>query len=121
MLEQIGTSPSVNDRADELARIAAPAPPADCKAFFVTQAKGQDASSDAMSRYPHNVEAMLIAERVHLPTINGYSTFLPPGWDFADPTRGDYLERVRNYADRYRIIGLCPLNLETLRWDTPIT
>ncbi len=74
----LGRSPSVNSRADILARIDAPTPPPACKAFFTTKAKGQDASSGLMTRYPHNVEAMLIAELVHLPTINGYATFLPP-------------------------------------------
>jgi hypothetical protein len=73
-----------------------------------------------MRRYPHNVEAMLIAERVHTPTINGYATFLPPGWDFEDPTRDDYVDRVRRYADRYGIRRLCRLDLEKLAWGMPI-
>jgi hypothetical protein len=120
VLEQLGVSPSVNDRKEILARIAAPPPPPECGVFFVTSAKGQDGSNEAMRRYPHNVEAMLISERLHIPTINGYATFLPPGWDFEDPTRDDYLDRVRRYAARYGIRKLCRLDLEKLAWGPPI-
>ncbi|MCR0985648.1 glycosyltransferase family protein [Roseomonas populi] len=117
VVEQVGTSPGVNSRAEELARIAAPRPPAECRAFYVTKARGQDSGSDLMKRYPHNVEAMLIAELRSIPTINGYSTFNPPGWDFEDPLRPDYLDRVRAYAQARGIQGLCQLDLETLQWS----
>jgi hypothetical protein len=121
LLEQLGTSPHVNSRADILARIDAPPPPPACKAFFTTKAKGQDASSAFMRRYPHNVEAMLIAESLHLPTINGYSTFVPPDWNFEDPTKSDYAKRVLAYARDHNVRGLCQLDLETSRWSGPIT
>jgi hypothetical protein len=121
LLEQLGTSPHVNSRADILARIDVPPPPPACNAFFTTKAKGQDASSDFMTRYPQNVEAMLIAESIHLSTINGYATFLPPGWNFEDPTRSDYLQRVLAYAQGHKVRGLCELDLETLRWSGPVT
>ncbi len=120
VLEQIGTSPAVNDRREELARIAVPPPPADCRSFFTTAAQGQDGSSEVMRMYPHNVEAMMIAELVHLPTLNGYSTFNPPGWNFAEPTRADYLDRVRAYAARFGLHGVCQLDLQTKRWSMAI-
>jgi hypothetical protein len=121
IIEQTGAGPGAQNRADILARIAAPPPPSSCRSFFVTKAKGQDANSDLMKRFPHNVEAMLIAEEVHIPTINGYSTFLPPGWAFEDPTKPDYLDRVMAYARNYNVLGLCRLDLETLKWDGPLT
>lgn len=121
LLEQLGTSPAVGNRADTLARIDAPPPPPACKSFFTTAAKGQDASSPLMTLYPHNVEAMLIAERLHIPTINGYATFLPPGWNFEGPTRPDYIQRVLAYAHSHNLRGLCQLNLQTLHWSGPIT
>jgi hypothetical protein len=64
---------------------------------------------------------MLIAESIHLPTINGYATFLPPGWNFDDPTRPDYLQRVLAYSQGHKLRGLCELDLETLRWSGPVT
>jgi hypothetical protein len=120
VLEQLGTGPAVNDRALELARIAVPPPPSECRAFFVTRAEGQDGASDFMRLYPHNVEAMMIAELNHLPTINGFSTFNPPGWDFAEPTRDDYPDRVRRYAERFGLHGLCRLDLRSKQWSMAI-
>lgn len=119
VLEQTGAGPRLSSRAEELAHIAAPPPPPDCRAFYVTAARDQTTDSEVMRRYPHNVEAMLIAELTHLPTINGYSSFLPPGWDFEDPLRPDYLARVRRYADEHGVSGLCRLNLLTLTWSGP--
>lgn len=69
------------------------------------------------STYAHNVSAMLIAELIHLPTINGFASFNPPDWNFGSPNDADYIQRIRQYAEKHQIRGLCKLNLDTLTWD----
>jgi hypothetical protein len=105
------------DRERELRRFSVPPPPPECRAFFVSAAPGQDGSSMIASLYPHNVDAMMIAELVNLPTINGFASFNPPDWDFAGPDLPDYPARVERYAARYDLTGLCRLDLGTLSWD----
>lgn len=120
VVEEINLVPPVHlDRPAELRFLAAvPAPPAACRAFFASAARpGIVNGAAATALYSHNVDAMLIAALDHLPTINGYSTFNPPDWNFADPGRADYLARVAAYAAAHRISGLCGLDLATRRWQ----
>lgn len=108
-------SPANLSRSVELAEIKAiPAPPAACKAFSVVKAsatEGVYANAKTNALYPHNVDAMLLSELWRLPTINGFSTFNPPDWNFAGPTLADYPARVRAYGDRHDLKGLCLLDM----------
>ena len=106
------------DRPHELARLnAVPPPPAGCKAFFISRARPEsllDADWDGF--YNHNVDAMIIAATIHLPTVNGASTFQPPKWNLINPDKPDYLDRVRRYALANHVTDLCSLDLKTMQW-----
>jgi hypothetical protein len=105
------------ERAPAAARLDAAKPvPAQCRAFFVLDSRPGAAGGDTL--YRHNVDAMLLAEYLDLPTINGFSSFNPPDWNFDHPQRPDYLDRVRAYRQSHRIEGLCALDLRTMKWDT---
>lgn len=100
-------------RAPEALRAGVPPPPAACRVFAVQAARAApvasaDPANDAL--YGHNVDAMLLSEIWRRPTINGVSTFNPPGWDFAAPDRADYRRRVTRYARRFGLTGLCLLD-----------
>lgn len=110
-------------RADELRRVAIrTAAPPGCGAFFVdgwnNQATVTPMPEWINNHYAHNVSAMLIAELIRLPTINGIASFNPPGWNFENPNGADYLRRVAQYANRHKVGGLCRLDLETQAWQT---
>lgn len=113
--------PNFMDRTQENERtVSVSKPPASCRAFFTTESPDtvdRDPSFPVGSLYPHNVDAMLIAEYVNLPTINGFASFNPPDWNFANPTGADYLLRVGAYAKSHGMDGLCQLNLVTKQWD----
>ena len=66
--------------------------------------------------YAHNVDAMLIAEYINLPTINGMGSFVPPDWKFDDSRASDYLSRVATYAEKHQIQGLCLLDVVNRTW-----
>lgn len=123
LLEQVNRAPPVFlNRRQENALIASiPAPPPGCHAFYARNRRlaplNGPPALDAL--YHHNVDAMLIAAMTGLPTINGFSTFNPPDWNFADPARPDYLARVAGYAAAHRLgAGLCGLDLVHRRWIT---
>ncbi len=111
------------DRRAELAVLAAvPPPPSGCTAFFVERALPRPGTGSAVidALYPHNVDAMIIAETRGLPTVNGFSTFNPPGWDFASPGRPDYRARIGRYLRRTGLgPGVCGLDLSVPRWTPP--
>ncbi|MTV40742.1 DUF7024 domain-containing protein [Duganella radicis] len=123
LAEEINHSPITTlDRQLLLDRTSGvPPAPAECRAFFTTASPDTvdgDSSFPVGSLYPHNVDAMLIAELVHLPTINGFASFNPPDWNFAAPAAPDYLLRVQAYAKTHQLQGLCQLDLTSKRWHT---
>ena len=119
MAEEISLAGLALDRPHELARLeSVPSPPPTCKAFFVSAARPEQYQSPLIDGiYSHNADAMLIAEVKNLPTMNGFSTFVPPDWNLADPDSVSYPDRVRAYASKYGLHNLCALNLKTMSWS----
>jgi len=116
LIEQVNFAPPTRlSRKEQRAALnAIPAPPAECSSFYIVVARpGEPVYMNPRlnTLYPHNVDAMFLAERWRVPTINGFSTFNPPDWDFARPDAPDYDLRVMAYAKRHRIGGLCRLDM----------
>jgi len=136
LIEEIQLAPPLMlNRARELAMLdAAGAPPAECRAFFVVSARSDIDSARSEARdisrawngepatmlfdnYRHNVDAMFIASYRNVPTINGFSTFNPPDWEFSHSDAPDYLERIARYARRHGLTALCGLDVRRRpRW-----
>ncbi|MBO9712795.1 MAG: hypothetical protein J7495_07760 [Sphingomonas sp.] len=116
VIEQINFAPTARmSRREQLAALEPiPTPPPGCKSFVVTATRVgepmfRDARLDAL--YPHNVDAMYLAQRWRVPTVNGMSSFNPPDWDFADPEAPDYPARITAYAGKHGLAGLCRLDV----------
>lgn len=106
------------DRQAELQKIAdVPPPPAECAVFYVSGWPSQTSAIDKI--YAHNVSAMLIAELIKTPTINGFASFNPPGWNLADPNAPDYDARVATYIESHKIVDVCKLDLASKSWSRP--
>lgn len=102
---------------------SAEAPPTQCTQFFVINRRDSDKHIDTAtlfgSLYPHNVAAMFFSEWWNLRTLNGFSTFNPPNWNFAYLPEGSYRYRVRDYVAHHEMEnGLCSFDLSALTWDT---
>jgi hypothetical protein len=111
-----------------------PAPPAGCRSFYVVLARTSEQVPDKAGSalkplkagegngaYPHNVDAMLLAQIWRVPTINGFSTFNPPDWNFADSNLPDYDTRVRAYAQKHGLHAVCRLDVRQPQpWSRPI-
>lgn len=122
IVEQISfAQPAQLSRKAQLAALdVIPAPPAGCTAFYIVVARpGEPIYVNARlnALYPHNVDAMFLAERWRVPTINGFSTFNPPDWNFAAPYTANYDSRVITYARKHGLAGLCRLDMRaSLPW-----
>lgn len=98
---------------DELARV--PAPPAECQSFVVTHKR----RADDPPFVPQN-EAALVAQRLGLPTWNGYSGFTPAGWELWDVGTAKYRQQILAWGTAYGVLAhACGLNLETGSWLAP--
>jgi hypothetical protein len=88
-------------------------PPSECRAFFVTPPEPPTPPS-----YAVNTKAMLIAQRSGIPTLNGHTSGLPPGWSLSDVYAPDYVMRVVAWLELHQMHdGICSLSLETSRWS----
>lgn len=116
IVEQFGSDVPVqiSRSIDGAALSAVPPPPNTCRSFYVVSTRRNepiyvDAARTAV--YPHNVDAMLLAELWRVPTINGLSTFNPRDWDFSEPDTASYDARVAFYLAHHHVTGVCRLDV----------
>ncbi len=60
----------------------------------------------------YHLDAMWIALRHSVPTLNGYSAWNPTGWAIGNPHEPGYTDAVRDWSARHRLTGVCELDIE---------
>lgn len=100
-------------RREEAAMLGVIAPPpASCREFFVNPWPERQRPP-----YASQIDAMLLAQRFNLPTVNGYSGWYPAGWQFDTP--GDPLPAAQRWQAQHHLSnGFCELDLSTRTWLT---
>ncbi len=84
--------------------------PPECRSFYAAPQAGR-------AFYEVQNDAMIIALAQYLPTINGYSSLLAPGWDFLDTNAADYEQQAVHWAVNRGIAeGLCRVDVERGIW-----
>lgn len=112
IVEQISLRPpemlSRIDEHDRLGHIIQ-APPI-CKSFLAGDEEGH-------ANFIVQLDAMMVAITQGLPTLNGYSGFLPQGWSFYDTKSPGYVSAAIKWAaDRKVLAGLCKLDIRSGTW-----
>lgn len=88
-------------------------PPQTCAYFFVDNViPAPEGFVDKM--YRQNVQAMLLADKFGIPTLNGFSTFNPPDWIFQ--SHPEYLNRVAGYVRGHKLHGVCRYDFGKNEW-----
>lgn len=86
--------------------------PSACRTFFVVD------TARTLPYYDYQLDAMLVAQRLSLPTVNGYTGHFPPGWALLDPSKPGYRAAVAEWANRHGLAGtMCSLDLATMQWQ----
>lgn len=106
VVEQFNNHIPTFSRQSQLAKLAVPPPPAECRSFFLTVAPGRAAES-----WELQIDAQHIAEATDLPTLNGYSGWAPFGWGLGDPRAPGYRDAVRSWIERHGLTGVCELTV----------
>jgi hypothetical protein len=111
-LEQYNTATRFSrgrERAAELALVGPP--PETCRQFFLDEKSVSDSSERA------RLDAVVIAQRLNIPTLNGYSAYLPPNYHFPHFDDPDYRKWIGVWLNRHEIVsGTCSLDLKEKRW-----
>jgi len=115
LVEQVNTSPvsQINNHTQvALLRSATPAP-STCRSFYVI-----DSANATLPFYEAQIDAMLISQKLSLPTINGYTGYNPPGWGLEQIGAAGYQYNVSTWAVRHGVSsGLCELDLADMKWN----
>jgi hypothetical protein len=113
-LEQVNTmSGSTMRRSVQDTELASvPKAPAGCHSFFVT-----DSRPNHLRFYEYQTEAMLISQRIGMPTVNGYSGDTPPDWRLLFPSGPGYRVFVQQWIRAHGLSRVCELDLGTMSWD----
>lgn len=116
VVEELNDAYIVLDRQAEVEKITGlVGAPQQCSFFYVSS--WGDQVTPTAKIYAHNVSAMIIAELLRMPTINGFASFNPPDWNFANPDSDDYDNRMRSYAYSHQINRVCKLDLPSKQWQ----
>ncbi|MCE9620824.1 MAG: endo alpha-1,4 polygalactosaminidase [Actinomycetia bacterium] len=118
VVEQVNVgASSLVDRSDQQQMLSAvPDPPDACQAFYITDSGPFDEALPISA-----IDAMLIAQRYSLPTLNGYSGQSPRGFRFLDPRGDDYLYRVGLWVREFGLSeGLCSYDRFTNVWTDQV-
>ena len=108
VVEQFGRAPSISARRElpRLERLAASLP-RQCAVFYAAAAPGR-----APVKHEDQIDAMLISVMRNVPTLNGYSGHVPPGWSLREVEAPDYEQRIAQWIDRYHVTGpVCRLEI----------
>jgi hypothetical protein len=114
VVEQVNLAPiSSIDRPAQVDFVNSVRPaPSTCRTFFVVD------TARSLPYYDYHLDAMLVSQRLALPTINGYTGHFPPGWSLLDPAKPGYRAGVAEWANRHGLVsGMCSLDLATMRWQ----
>jgi hypothetical protein len=102
-------------------------PPVECEVFYVGGWENQEKFYGVWewinNQYAHNVSAMMVAQMVNIPTINGMASFIPKDYDLVgpngtafSPNSQEYEDKVQKYIEKSKIENICKLNLNDKKW-----
>lgn len=83
-----------------------------CRSFYI---KG--ASREYMSRSDHmwsqyGIDAFFVSLNHGIPTLNGYSAWVPEGWGLMNPQDADYDQGVAQWIARHRLTRVCEFDID---------
>jgi hypothetical protein len=94
-----------------------PAPARYCASFYVVGFVPRSETSSLVEFfYGPQVDAMTLAYRFRIPTLNGNSTVYPPGWNIGSPIDPKYMNAVNDWISRNGLSKVCRLDLFTGEW-----
>ncbi len=86
-------------------------PPAECRSFALKPVADP-------KTWERHLDAMIVAQRFNLPTLNGYSGTEPIGWRLHDPGSANYAAAIRDWAESNGLTGVCLLDDDAGTWSS---
>jgi hypothetical protein len=112
VVEQVNVVSNHNlSRAEEMAALRSVPASMNCKSFYVLPHSLERGATI------QQVNAMLIAQVVNVPTLNGYSGWFPAGWQLYETDRPSYRSNAWRWAASHGVAdGLCEYDVARREW-----
>jgi hypothetical protein len=95
----------------KLSRISSP--PKTCSEFYVSTW-----NDSRVRMMEFQLDAMLLAQKYTIPTLNGYSSWFPEDWDLLSGTKRRIAEDANEWMQRHGVTrGLCTLDINSGTWS----
>ena len=129
-VSEINSPPLKLDRRKEIEMNFTVSPPLMiCNSFYVTGWDNQETNPGYWewfnNQYAHNVSAMLLSQKLHIPTLNGMASFIPKDYDLVgpngtafSPNSSEYYTRISKYIEEQNLKNVCLLDLNSKKWAT---
>jgi hypothetical protein len=86
-----------------------------CTSFFMRPGPAEYLARQGNSRTLYGIDALFVALRHSIPTLNGYSAWSPIEWGIAFPEDPEYFNFARQWVRRHRLEGVCEFDLSARR------
>jgi hypothetical protein len=128
VVSEINSPPLKLDRRKEIKMNFTVSPPLMiCNSFYVTGWYKQETNPGYWewfnNQYAHNVSAMLLSQKLHIPTLNGMASFIPQDYDLVgpngtafSPNSSEYYTRISKYIRVQNLDNVCLFDLNTKKW-----
>jgi hypothetical protein len=83
-----------------------------CRSFFVKPASAEYSSRSSNTSALYGTDAVFVAMRHSIPTLNGFSAWVPPGWELGYPQEETYPGRLRQWIADRRLSGVCEFDID---------
>lgn len=83
-----------------------------CSSFFVQRASQEYSSRSDHKWTLYGLDAAFIAMKHSIPTLNGYSAWMPPGYHCNDPEAPGYMDEVDKWIHQNALTGVCVLDID---------
>jgi hypothetical protein len=129
IISEINSPPLKLDRSKEIEMNFTVSPPAmECNSFYVSGWDNQESNPGYWewfnNQYAHNVSAMLLSQKLNIPTLNGMASFIPKDYDLVgpngtafSPNSDEYKKRISNYISDRNLEKVCRLDLNSKIWS----
>jgi hypothetical protein len=104
--------PTISRRETTAWLAAIPPAPSPCRVFYLAP------RAEPVTRpgYAQQADAILFSQMRGMPTVNGYSSWFPDGWDLEEPVNAGYPAAVRAWVRDRGVEGLCGLDPGRHAW-----
>jgi hypothetical protein len=114
-IEQVNKLPQQNNFYERNLRLQSISnPPSICKSFVIIEP-----FKVVEPNWTTQMDSVVLAQRIKIPTWNGYTGNTPSGWRLLNVTEPDYRSNVAQWKEQNQILNGCGIALEKNVWLTP--